>query len=283
MSRHSEQKRHKEKSVYEFREVILRRLILAADKEKSDNGLTRYQISRGNPDEGNKKIIPQSSTLHYTRDLEENWCIRRVSKSKLGTGKDRIVYDITVLGLIKWLHHLEHNRKDLDLTTIIIAITKSRRLLPFISDNWPKIREIFKSETMMASMLLSVSNMNINYYDSKYAGSLVSTSLKVGWLEIRITNQLEPPIPRKIKTELVDNARDTMVSELFTFVYLYTLDRQQPIQDKKHYNENRTKLFSLIKSHPSTYHSYLKFIKQLKKEVESASDYIKKVESDLET
>ncbi|MBI3639330.1 MAG: hypothetical protein HY223_03350 [Thaumarchaeota archaeon] len=248
-------------------------------KYSSFKGLTRYQISRGFDE--NDKRIPQSTILDYTKELEENGCVRRILKTKLGTGKYRITYDLTTLGMIRWFHYLNNNPdilKRIGLNKIRAVVTKSKRLLPFISDNWSELNKIFKNELVVTMTLLWVSDIEISYYDSKTTGSLASAPLNAGYLKIQIINQIDPPRSKKIMRDAVFEKRNRNLAELFTFVYLYTLDRKQPIQDKKLYYENRKKLLSLIKSHPPTYNAYLKFIEQLKTEIGMAVDYIKEIE-----
>lgn len=269
----------------EFPELILQRLALnpeLLEQSTSIKGLTRYQISRGFYSDD--RIIPQSTILNCTKELEADGYIRPLSKSRLATRKYKITYDLTVAGLIRWFYYLDKNWKELkklDTKRIKMAIERSQRLLPFISDNWSKLKEIFKDENIIIMMLLWASDIEIhNYSDSKSTGSFASALINVGGFKIQVTNEIEIPISKRLETITISDAIDRNLGELFTFVYIYRLETQA--QDRKAYYENRKKIFSLIKSDPSTYDAYLKFIKQLKVLLGKAADHMKDIEITLE-
>lgn len=274
MIRHSE-------SRPDFQELILRRLALnpeSLEQSASIKGLTRYKISRER--EGDDKRIPQSTILECTKKLEENRCVRRISKTKIGIRKHRITYDITALGMIRWFHYLNNNWNSLDLNRVRLVITRSQRLFPFISNNWSQLKEIFKDDHIMIMTLLWVADIDINTYDINNAGSGASALLNIGGLKVHVSNQVDFPISPGIKTIIPLQDTDHMLMELFTFVYIYTLELKSA-HDRTSYHENRVKLFSLIKSDPLTYHTYLKFIKQLQSNIGKAADRINEIEIKL--
>lgn len=266
----------------EFPELILRRLALnpeLASNPSPVKGLTRYQISRGF--EENDKTIPQSTILAYTKILEDNGLIRSTSKVRISPRKYKITYDLTTFGLINWLNRLHKDWKKFDPKRVKMAIGSSQRLLPFISTNWLRLKEIFKDENVMILMLLGSSDMEVhNKVDSKSVKSFASALVNVGGLKIHVTNEIDVPISKLHKMNTTTEVMNRNLWELFTFVFIYRLETQT--QDRKAYYENRKKIFSLIKSNPLTYDTYLKFIKQLKIQLVKAANHMRDIEIVME-
>ena len=261
----------------EFPELILRRLALnpeLATNLSSVKGLTRYQIS-GGFDEGDK-VIPQSTILAYTKILEDRGWIRSISKVKIPTGKYKITYDLTTLGLIKWLHYLNNNWKNFDPKRVEEVIESSQRLLPFISSNWVKLKEIFKDGNVMILTLLGITDIEVQgSVDGNSVRSSAYAIVNVGGLKIHVSNEVESPIPKQHRTKTVLDDTSRNLEELFTFVYIYRLETQQ---GRKTYYENRKKVFSLIKSDPNFHNAYLKFVRRLHIQLVKAADHLENIE-----
>lgn len=266
--------RQRELIIDELGALILERFALNPDLIRSGPiaGLNKNQISTGF--EGDYKIS-RSATIERFKKFEEYGLIKEISRIKHNTGDYKKFYDLTTFGILKWFEYLRENRKNLSLKKIKQAITRSGRLMPWISNNWVNLKELFLDESVMTMTLLWSSDIHVdNYLDGNLSSSVASAPISIGRFKFYLhTDVLDPRITNN-KTITISEELNDELAKLFTFIFLHNLT-QSFVHNNIWYSDKEPKVISLIKSDPVTFDTYSRFIGQIERGTLHANEFVK--------
>jgi hypothetical protein len=264
---------------------VLERLALVPVSElnKPVVGFTRYQISNGfNPGE---QKISQSVILDYTAELEKYGLIKEVYREKFHTGKDKIFFDLTTYGLLKWFDYLLNHEEKLDIKKVELSITSSERLFPWIYHRWSELKSLFDEKTVRMVLLWS-SDIDIDgvfeKYDivsDKYDAALIARApIYIENLKFFVhTYVYSADNPRASVNFIVD--LDKELQYLFTFAFVHNLKNQ--VSNKEWLKKKESKIISWIKSEPVLYDSFTKYTEMIRVDLLKANQLCKQMESDF--
>lgn len=280
--------RHNQLELNNIHSLILERLAFNPILAKSLPlvGLTRYQISKGF--ESNDETISQSSILSYTDELYRNGLLMEISKTKLSGKKFRILYDLTTFGLAKWCAYLKKKEHYFNSNKVNELITKSHRLVPWISENWTKLNELFQEEGLFQALQSASENIKVDFdveqrfviksgiskkkILKEYRNPVVSTEASVEIKNVIFMVRGDAIPYDKVSERKEYNNAFWSVEELLTFmflfnltkVFLFPLDTTDEMLRQKKEDATVNKLFSIIKSDYNAKILYLRYIKKMK-------------------
>ena len=203
--------------------MILKRLALnpGLTQNPPSIGLTRYGFAQPFDEDGK---ISQSTTLEKAEKLEQYGLIQVVKVEKLRKRKPILTFDITILGLVRLLNVIRDISDEVNEKKIEELVTKSQRLIPKITRNWSKLKQVFDIDILIKSLLhaCDISIKEGIFVKGRSSISLINSSIRVASLNV----SFDSPVPvSKIKKERLNNIErlNNNVENLVTFNFYYNL------------------------------------------------------------
>ena len=255
--------------------LILERLALVPGSEldKPVVGFTRYQISEGfNPGE---QKISQSVILDYTAELENHGLITEVYREKFHTRKDKILYDLTTYGLLRWFDYLLNHEEKIDFKKVELSITSSERLLPWIYHQWSELKSLFDEKTVRMVLLWSSGIEIDEVYDKRETVLVARAPINMWNLKFFVSTYVYSSDNPKTSVNFIADL-DKELQYLFTFAFVYNLKNQ--VSDKEWLKKKESKIISLIKSDPVLYDSFTKYTGMIRIDLSKANQLCNQME-----
>ena len=249
--------------INQFHVKILERLIFNPKPRESkvDYGMTRYALSR--PDRLKARDMSQASILKYTANLKTRGLISKLPSPKLEKVSENVeYYDITALGVVKWLKHLLNSQKSTVYgdKKVHKLVAKCKRHIPWITHNWSSLHEL-ASDSHLILLLLHASDIEVSGLSlGAFAYGTVRTSISIDGIEFNIQEIVEFPTKTSIRTMEHSKKTNSAIIQVFTCSFIHRMMNYIHLRDSK---ERESRLISLIKSDPKIYQSYANSLEQI--------------------